>query len=123
MIKTGKISETDITPCKANELSKTNTNKTNKEMKKITIEKKENVCTVLPTQYEGSLSDGRAWYLRYRCGWISIEVYHNGILHSEDDKELIIEKLVGDQSNSIIEPNEVDVYLEEFIAKLNEQNQ
>jgi len=43
-------------------------------MKKLRILRLTNTCNACPAQWEGWLNDGRAIYIRYRWGYLSVRV-------------------------------------------------
>lgn len=40
----------------------------------ITVKRIEQTCTACPSQWEGVTDDDRAIYIRYRWGWLSVDV-------------------------------------------------
>jgi hypothetical protein len=54
----------------------------------------ERTCDLSPTQYEGALTDGRVWYLRYRWGRLSLGA------GADLDEAVVQEEVVRDLDSS-----------------------
>jgi len=54
---------------------------------KLILKKLINTCTLCPSQWEGELDDGRLIYIRYRWGYLRVELGPHNITHI--DKEFL----------------------------------
>jgi len=54
---------------------------------KFTLKNLINTCTLCPSQWEGELDDGRLIYIRYRWGYLRVELGLHNITHI--DKEFL----------------------------------
>jgi len=74
-------------------------------------------CYACPSQWEGRLVDGRAYYLRYRWGWLQVYVAR----HSSDDVDQAIdagpiyEAAIGHGLNGYLADHEMRIHTAPFM--------
>ena len=68
-------------------------------------------CLACPSQWEGSLEDGRMFYARYRWGCLSIEVSKkptiNVYMAMGEDGDLIYNEELGDEYDGVLGQSEL----------------
>lgn len=80
-------------------------------------------CSACPSQWEGSLEDGRMFYARYRWGCLSIEVSKeptNDVLEAiGEDGDTVYYEVLGDNYDGFLHQDElVDIMISKgFIFK------
>ena len=64
-------------------------------------------CSASPSQWEGSLTDGRMFYARYRHGFLSITVSKNATTNIDDaiieESDSIYGEQLGDEYDGILD--------------------
>jgi hypothetical protein len=69
----------------------------------VEITKIEQTIYGCPSQWEGTLNDGRTFFARYRWGWLEFDTYPNEDLHFNSDFETtIFEEQVGGPYDGIM---------------------
>jgi hypothetical protein len=73
-------------------------------MKKYKVVKITNTCEGCPSQWEGTLSDGRMIYVRYRWGFLSVRVSDQPTQHVSDavGGNVIFEEPYGDDLSGVM---------------------
>lgn len=67
----------------------------------IKVKELTQTCNACPSQWEGTLTNGKSLYIRYRWGYLSIDI---------DDKE-ILGKDIGDSLAGCLDEEEMKPYL------------
>jgi len=78
---------------------------------KYEIEDIEHTCWACPSQWEGTLTDGRMFYIRYRWGHLTFYVSENPTINLYDalNTEPLVSKQCGEEFDGVMGLDEVMV--------------
>ncbi len=83
-------------------------------MPRIVLTELHRTCHACPSQWEGRDDKDRAVYIRYRCGYLSVEVSEPGGEILETD-ELVYDVQLSDDQDGYLEDVEMKFVLNEWI--------